>query len=390
MVLAAPWATPEDRECLESFREQGVEILTREIPAWRSLLNCLQALPSREPLQAVYSWNKGMAQDLEETLRRLPVDVIHVEHLRGARYALHLKRVLEERGSGNNSRIPLIWDSVDCISHLFDQARQMSSSVASRFMARLEQNRSSAYEGSLMHQFDRVLVTSEADGVQLQQRATAGNGRNPLFTVLRNGVDLDYFQASGGEREPATVVMSGKMSYHANVTAARYLVEEIMPLVWSRRPEVRVVIVGKNPSRQVRTLGTVRRGAVSVTGEVPDIRPYLTRATVAVAPLVYGAGIQNKVLEAMSSGTPVVASPQATAALAAEDGREVLVGETPARFADGILALLENRELCESVGRSGRKYAENHHCWDAVAAGLESIYEEAIEAKAPALCESLA
>ena len=120
------------------------------------------------------------------------------------------------------------------------------------------------------------------------------------ITVLPNGVDLDYFCPSPEPRRPATVVISGKMSYHANVTAALHLVEGIMPLVWRERPGVKVTIVGANPPRPIRQLAQRFPGQVEVTGTVPDVRPYLRRASLAAAPVPYGAGIQNKVLEAMA------------------------------------------------------------------------------------------
>ena len=105
------------------------------------------------------------------------------------------------------------------------------------------------------------------------------------------------------------------MSYHANVTAALHLVNDIMPRVWAHKPEVRLWIVGKDPTPDVQACAARHPGTVVVTGSVPDMRDYLRRATMAVVPVVYGAGIQNKVLEAMACGTPVVTSDKATASL---------------------------------------------------------------------------
>ncbi|NIW43885.1 MAG: glycosyltransferase, partial [Gammaproteobacteria bacterium] len=117
---------------------------------------------------------------------------------------------------------------------------------------------------------------------------------------------------------PETVVITGKMSYHANITMAVYLAEEIMPRVWAERPGVQLEIVGKDPSPEVQNLGEHKN--VSVIGGVPDLRPYIQKATVAAAPILYGVGIQNKVLEAMACGTPVVVTPQAVSAIDVNDG----------------------------------------------------------------------
>jgi glycosyltransferase involved in cell wall biosynthesis len=180
------------------------------------------------------------------------------------------------------------------------------------------------------------------------------------------------------------------MSYHANITAAKHLVHDIMPLVWARKPDVNVMIVGKDPPRDVRSLENSRAstngngdaGRVRVTGTVPDLRPYLLRASVAVAPLLYGAGIQNKVLEAMSCGTPVVASSKAISALNVRENRDLLVGDNAEVFARRVLDLLENPQLRDEVGRAGRRYVETHHSWDNIAASLESAYLETIRSTA--------
>ena len=116
-------------------------------------------------------------------------------------------------------------------------------------------------------------------------------GLEDRIAVLPNGVDLVHFNANGAPREPDTLVFSGKMSYHANETAVLHLVNEIMPLVWRKRQHVRLMIVGKDPSRAVQALAARHAPLVFVTGTVPDMRPYLQRSALAVVPVPYGAGI---------------------------------------------------------------------------------------------------
>lgn len=287
---------------------------------------------------------------------------------------------------------PVVWDSVDCISHLFEQAAQHGGSFFGKWVTRFELGRTRRYEGRLVHEFDRVLVTSPVDrealeklgreyprsgsaAPSLRSRASAAGGR---IAVLPNGVDLEYFCPTAEPREPATLVFSGKMSYHANVAAVLHLVHEILPLVRQARPEVRLWIVGKDPTPEVRRLA---RDGVEVTGTVPDLRPYLRRATVAVVPTVYGAGIQNKVLEAMACGTPVVASSHACSALSAQAGADLLVASEPQEFAGGVLALLRDSDRRETLGAAGRRYVEREHDWTQIGGRLVRIYEEAAGAR---------
>jgi glycosyltransferase involved in cell wall biosynthesis len=153
-----------------------------------------------------------------------------------------------------------------------------------------------------------------------------------------------------------------------------------MPLVWGERPDVDLWIVGKDPTRAVSELAQISgpgSGKIEIIGAVPEMGSYLGQATIAVAPLVYGAGIQNKVLEAMACGTPVVASPQAVSALAAREGEEVMVGRTPQEFAAAILTLLASPDKRARLGQAGRAFVQEHHAWSASAAHLERIYAAA-------------
>jgi glycosyltransferase involved in cell wall biosynthesis len=200
-----------------------------------------------------------------------------------------------------------------------------------------------------------------------------GQKSSPDVSVLQNGVDLDYFAPStAASRQRATIVTSGKMSYHANVTMTLYLAEEIMPRVWAQQPELELVIVGKDPAPEIQSLRHHPR--IRVTGTVPDIRPYLSTATVAVAPVTYGAGIQNKVLEAMACGTPVITSAQAVSAIAATPGHHLLVADDATSFAEAILHLTTDKTRREAVGAAGRAYVECHHDWSRIAMALEGIY----------------
>jgi glycosyltransferase involved in cell wall biosynthesis len=169
------------------------------------------------------------------------------------------------------------------------------------------------------------------------------------------------------------------MSYHANIRMVLHLVHEIMPIVWESRHDVTLVIAGKDPPREIRDLAA--NPSIQVTGTVSDIRPYLQRATMAVSPLVYGVGIQNKVLEAMACGTPVITTSQAISALSVVPGQDVLVADTPESFAEAILRLFGDPIRQEQLSRAGRKYVEEHHNWNKIAIQLEDIYCEAIDHK---------
>jgi glycosyltransferase involved in cell wall biosynthesis len=298
-------------------------------------------------------------------------DIVHVEHLRGARYGLRIRQ--------RHSEIPVVWDSVDCISLLFQQAAGHSKRKVSRLISSFELQRNHAYEGWLPGQFNHTLVTSQLD-LQAFRDLIKQNGHTPRISVLPNGVDLDYFQPDETrQRQADTLVISGKMSYHANVTMVLYFVEQVLPRIQATRPEAKLWVVGKDPAREIQALGN--RPGVVVTGTVEDLRPYLQQAAVAVSPVIYGAGIQNKVLEAMACGTPVVSTPQAVSALNTRPGEDVLIGQDPDDFAKLVIDLLADPHYQREVGQAGLRYVEKFHHWSAIAARLEGIYDEAVRNK---------
>jgi glycosyltransferase involved in cell wall biosynthesis len=374
VTIMTLWTNESERAEVEALKNHGFDVKALPMPRWRSAWNCLAALPGKTPLQAVYSWNPGLANQIESMLssNRAPqFDVTHVEHLRGVHYALHIK--------SRYPRMPVVWDSVDCISYLFSQASGQSRSIFGKLVTQFDLGRTRYYEKSLPKRFDRVLVTSPVDRQAFLDLA-AGKSDKPFISVVPMGVDLEYFcPGEPSERESATVVFSGKMSYHANVTMALYLASEIMPKIWERCPQAKLILVGKDPPRNI--LALQQNPAITVTGTVEDIRPYLRQASVAAVPLIYGAGMQNKVLEAMACATPVVAMPGAVAPLQVQVGRDVLVAENATDFADQVLRLLNDPGLQCIIGEAGRKYVEGHHRWDSVGATLEGIYHEVINTK---------
>jgi len=364
ITLLALMPPGEDAGGLADLRQWCHAVETAPLPRWRTLWNGLTAIPSQTPFQAAYSRSPEMAALIRQTVSNTQFDVVHLEHLRGA----ELSRAL--------NGTPVVFDSVDSISLLFEQVQQAGPTLKSRLLAGLDLSRTRRYEGRLLQRFQRVLVTSPRDKEMLANLSPADSYSDRLV-VLPNGVDLDYFTPLDVQREPETVVFTGKMSYHANIAAALDLATRIMPQVWRHYPQAKLVLAGKDPSPELQALTADSR--ITVTGTVPDLRPYLARAGVAVSPIRYGVGIQNKVLEAMAMGTPVVSTPQAVSALQIRAGQEALVGDTPQALGAAITRLLSETELRAQVGQAGRRYVETHHDWRVIAVKLTDVYRAAID-----------
>lgn len=356
LVLLRP---PEDRDVpIEPLRAAAEAVDCFPLARLRTLVNAALALPGRLPLQAAYSRHPAAARRVRQLAATGRFEVLHVEHLRGA--------VLAEGVPG----LPCVFDSVDSITYLFEQARHHAPYLGQRLLAALDLARTREYEEQIPFRFAHTLVTSPVDRQAFER--LAGSAAGSRISVLPNGVDLAYFQPTAAG-EPATILFSGKLSYHANAAAALFLARDIMPRVWEKHPEARLILAGKDPSAGLRALAADPR--ITLTGDVPDLRPYFARATLAAAPLLYGAGVQNKVLEAMACGLPVVVTPLVLAALQAEPGRDLLTGADTAELAGHVISIIEQPALRQALAAAGRRYVEAHHDWAAIARDLTAVYE---------------
>ncbi len=368
VTLLTAATSPEEVQQAEELRDWGSRVEVFRVPRVRSAWNCLAALPTGEPLQAVYAYHPTMARRLTALADPQAVDIVHIEHLRAAR----LVRAVD--------KVPVVYDSVDCISLLFEQTLRITPHWKARIMAAADLARTRRYEAHLLIRYDQVVVTSRRDKEALEdlaRRYLLPPARPAPVTVVTNGVDLEYFRPQNGPREGRMVVFTGKMSYHANIAGALYFARQVLPRIWAHDPQVEFWIVGKDPPPAVRQLAQDER--IKVTGAVADLRPYLARAAVAVCPVPYAVGIQNKVLEALAMGTPVVCNVAALAGLEARDGEDVLRADNADDFARQVSRLLNDPELAARLSASGRRYVETHHRWDALTARLVGVYQNATE-----------
>jgi glycosyltransferase involved in cell wall biosynthesis len=332
-------------------------------PRWRAAANCLRALPTPEPLWAAYCRSPDMLRVVRDLAASGRFDVAHVEHLRAAFVAPAL------------GGLPAVFDAVDCIADLQRQMKGFGGAAA-RFVAWEEWAKLRRYEPRAYARFDRIAVTTRHEAESLSGLAATAGVTLPPVTAIPNGVDLERFRPRPDVApEPDTLVFSGKLSYRANDDAARFLLTDILPRVREKRPGARLLLVGAAPSPSLRALAA-RVGGVEVTRYVDDLGRELARARVAVCPLRIGVGIQNKALEAMAAGVPVVCTPLAGRALA---GAPVTVAEDAATLADVTAALLALPEAeWRDASRRARGYVEANHRWEDIALRFEALYRDAL------------
>jgi glycosyltransferase involved in cell wall biosynthesis len=191
-------------------------------------------------------------------------------------------------------------------------------------------------------------------------------------TVVPNGVDISFWARTSGTLGKNTIVFTGAMDYAPNTDAALFLIDAILPLVRASIPDVKLLIVGRDPPAKLRASADP---SVDVTGYVDDVRPYLDRATVFAAPLRFGVGIQNKLLEALAMELPVVASPLAAEGLCTEDGEwpPLQVASDPASFAEALIGLLNAHAVDPAPNIAGRDFVQRNFVWSHSGAMLDHV-----------------
>lgn len=301
------------------------------------------------PFQVAYFYSKCIERKITKLIDKHKPDHVFCQLIRTAEYV-------------SNIAIDKTIDYQDVFSAGLER-RIAVSPWYMRPLLRIESKRVREYERHVFNVFNKKTIISEPDRCRIDHR-----DRNDIV-VVPNGVDTDYFRPQ--EREVIyDVVFTGNMAYPPNVNGAAYLVKEVMPLVWDRRPAARVVIAGADPVASIKALSSDR---VIVTGWVNDIREYYAQSCIFVAPMQIGTGLQNKVLEAMAMRLPCITSPLANKALNAREGDEVLIGRNAGDYAQQILSLLSDSERRSQLKNNGYSFVLKNFNWKSTTAKLEKV-----------------
>lgn len=233
-----------------------------------------------------------------------------------------------------------------------------------------------AEEKRLAGRFDYCTATTRAEWETLNSY-----GIGTPSDWFPNGVDAQAFAPSAEPYDPDAICFIGRMDYYPNQHAMLWFCQHVLPLLRERRPNVKLAIVGADPSPAVRRLGELP--GVTVTGSVPQVQPYVTRSALTVAPLAIARGTQNKILEAMAMGVPVVASRKAAGGVDAVAGEHLLVADTPEQYRDAILRVLEDPAERARLAAAGRARVLSHHAWASSMKRLDTIIDRCVARFAP-------
>lgn len=331
--------------------DDGVFSLVERVylPKWRSYLNCAAALPSRRPLQVAYYSCKGFERKLLELLPKHDLALAHL-----IRTGDYLKGV----------SAPKVLEMTDAISLNYERVMRVAKTAGfKQRVYSLEHKRLKRYEQSIINNFDLSVLVSEVDRDYLISDDSTKKSR---VLVCSNGVDLRGFPFKE-YRNSEEIVFIGNMLSVQNLDATIWFARQVMPLLL-QRGNFTFKVVGRIGEEQARMLR--RLPGVEVTGAVESIPDATTGAFLGVCPMRLGAGVQNKILEYMALGLPVLTTTMGYEGLSAVEGRDLEIADTAEEMTDRIVALHANQSRRLQLAIAAREYVLKQHEWSAMLSPL--------------------
>ncbi|MFN0033050.1 MAG: glycosyltransferase [Flavobacteriales bacterium] len=343
---------PPDTDGLEHLRTITPHIYVYKLSKLRMVFRMVFSLFSRMPWQVHYFFQKNISHQLKKDLLAINPDHVYCQLLRTSEYVKHIHH------------IPKTLDYMDALSAGYKR-RLAGAHWWQRPLVAEEARRLQIYENLIFEYFEHHTIISEQD------RMLIFHPMRERIAVVANGVDTQYFMPQAIHAPTYELLFTGNMSYPPNVECACRLALEVLPIVRKQYPHAKLLLCGTTPAREVRALAN---DAVHVSGWVADMRHAYHSARVFAAPMSSGSGLQNKLLEAMSSGMPCVTTPLAASPVGATHWNNMLVAENNTEIAKHIISLLDNKQLADEMGRQARNTVIQHFSWQQSIEKLEQVW----------------
>jgi sugar transferase (PEP-CTERM/EpsH1 system associated) len=311
--------------------------------------NTLKQVFSDKPFQIGYFFQASIQRKIKARLAELNVDHIYCQLIRTAEYVKNIHD------------IPKTIDYMDALSKGMFRRSEINTGLKKRLF-RNEGKRLSEYENRIFDYFNHHTIISEQDQ-DLINHPSKGS-----IEIIENGISQDFFEFKTSKKKEYELLFTGNMNYPPNIECSEFIATEIAPLL----PNSSIKISGASPHHRI--LGLKKNPQIEVTGWVDDIRDSYASAKIFLAPLFIGTGLQNKLLEAMAMGLPVITTPLANNALNAEPNKQILIAENAEQFKQQINRLLEDAELYASISNAGMEYVRSKFSWEKSVAKLEKLW----------------
>ena len=310
---------------VEELKKHNIKVIYEKISLLESCFNIIEAIFREIPFQVAWYKSKKMHKKIKDLITKGNYDVAYFHLIRSAQYLVN----------NNGNSVLQVVDFTDAVSLYLDRFTKIERNPIKKILLGIEKKRVEKYE-KIAERFNIVFICSEVDREYLLNHSINAN-----IKILRNGVDVDNFKIENVQKEKNRIIFTGNMPYYANYDAAIYFAKDIFPKVLKQIPDAKFFIVGQNPPRRIKALSSEN---VIVTGYVEDLRKEYLKSCVNVAPMRFGAGTLNKILEAIVLRVPIVATSVAVEGLPKDIKQSILVAKDSNDFADKLIRLLKNNE----------------------------------------------
>jgi glycosyltransferase involved in cell wall biosynthesis len=374
-VTLVSFVRPEETRHLpqvEPFCREVVPVGLRrsrifDLAAWgRSMVRRRPFLVDRDDLPA-------MRRAVEHVQRGDSFDVLHADQLTMSQFLAP--------PPPTGARPVRVFDAHNATWKIIRRSADRMPAVLRPALA-VEAARLRRYEGCIVRSFDMTLAVTERDRLDLLEvaRSRRRTIHMPRVRVVPITVDTQDLRPIERQPEPGLLLTLGTLHYAPNADGIRWFLREVLPLVRQAVPEARIVVVGKNPPRDLRRLAQDSPEVISVTGYVPDLTPLLRRTAVLIVPVLAGSGMRVRILEGLARGMPIVTTSIGLEGIEARIGLDLLVADRAEDFGAAVIALLRDPERQQRLGAAGRQLVEDHYDRRRVLGRLDQAYQEAIEA----------
>jgi polysaccharide biosynthesis protein PslH len=336
-------SNPDDLSAKQRLEEAGITVHLVRWTRSEAFLQLLRALPDpRMPLQSAWFRSSSFQRVAKETERRMAPDAL---------YAV-LIRILPNLDYEGRT-LPLYIDMVDSMDLNFSRRAELAGGLK-RWLLNIERSRVSRAERRAAAAARCSFVVSHID------RDAIGSEK---VEVIPLGIDFERFKKKPSPKSSPVVVFTGTMSYQPNIDAVQWFVQHCWTAIKSAVPGVQLVIAGSNPNAAV-SAHAQKDPAITVTGRVPSVAAIINSATIAIAPMQSGSGMQFKILEAMACAIPVVTTVLGLGDIDARPNKELLTADTSQEFSQAVIRLLSEKELATTIGENGMHYVHRNHNWN--------------------------
>lgn len=344
-------------EYIKELENIGIEVFVLPLSPISAGISILPRIFKNIPLEVLYYTQKNFQKIVDELLHARKFDVIFSFFMRTAEYI-------------KNSKIPKILMCEDCRTLYQKRSADNSKNLIQKIIRNWEYRKLLIYEPKIVDFFDVVTLVTHRDIAEMQKL-----NNKPYYELLTNGVDINKFvPGENNSRSKNTILFAGKLDVWANELMVQKIINNIFPIIQQKVPDVNLNIVGASPPSSIITLAR-SNNQIRLIANVPDMLPHLQTATLFLHPHAGGSGIQNKLLEAMAAGCPVVTTSTGNQGIEAINGESVLLGRNNEELAEHAINLLLDNNLAEKISANARKLIVDTHSWDAVLSATDKIFD---------------